>query len=79
MDQEDHSAINRNEILPFAIMWTDLECITLHEISQTEKDRYFLLSHMNVIIHRYRKTTVITRSGMGQDGSMTLRDITYYI
>ena len=47
---KDYSAINRNEILPLATMWTDLESIILHEISQTEKDRYFLLSHMNVII-----------------------------
>ena len=78
MGKEDYSAINRNEILPLATMWTDLECIILHEISQT-KDIYFLLSHMNIIIHRYKKTTVITRSGMGQDGSMALRDITYYI
>ena len=37
----------RNEgILPFATTWTDLEGITLSEISQTEKDNY----HMTPLI-----------------------------
>ena len=29
-----------DEILPFAIGWTDIEGIMLSEISQTEKDKY---------------------------------------
>ena len=33
-----------NEILPFAITWMDLEGITLSEISQTEKDKYHMIS-----------------------------------
>ena len=31
---EYHSAIKKNEILPFATMWMELEGIRLHEISQ---------------------------------------------
>ena len=31
----------RKEILPFATTWMDLEGITLSEISQTEKDKYY--------------------------------------
>ena len=36
---EYYSAIKKNEILPFAITWMDLEGIKLIEISQTEKDK----------------------------------------
>ena len=41
---EYYSAIKKNEILPFAIMWMDLEGIMFSEISQTEKDIYSMLS-----------------------------------
>ena len=33
----------KNEILPFATTWMDLEGIMLSEISQTEKDKYFMI------------------------------------
>ena len=34
----------KNEILPFATTWMDLESIMLSEVSQTEKDKYCLFS-----------------------------------
>ena len=34
----------KNEILPCATMWMDLEIIILSEISQTEKNKYCMLS-----------------------------------
>ena len=37
---EYYSAIKKNEILPFAAMWMELEGIKLSEISQSEKDKY---------------------------------------
>ena len=40
---EYYSAI-KNEILPCATTRMDLECIMLSEISETEKDRYCMLS-----------------------------------
>ena len=38
MDKEDeyYSAIKKNEILPFATMWMELEGITLSEIRETQ-------------------------------------------
>ena len=41
---EYYSAIKNNEILPFVTTWMDLEGITLTEISQTEKDKYHMIS-----------------------------------
>ena len=41
---EYHSAIKKNEIMPFAATWMDLEGIMLSEISQTEKDKYCMFS-----------------------------------
>ena len=39
---EYYWAIKKNEILPFASMWMELECIMLSEISQSEKDKYMI-------------------------------------
>ena len=36
----------RNEIMPFAATWMDLEMIILSEVSQTEKDKYCIISHI---------------------------------
>ena len=33
----------KNEILPLATMWLDLESILLSEISQTEKEKYHMI------------------------------------
>jgi len=34
----------KNEILPFATTWLELEGIMLSEISQSEKDKYHMIS-----------------------------------
>ena len=41
-----YSVIKKNEILPFATTWMELECIMLSEISQSEKDKYHDFIHM---------------------------------
>ena len=43
---EYYSAIKKNEILPFAATWMDLESIMLSEISQTEKGKYSVIIYM---------------------------------
>ena len=39
---DDYSAIKKNEILPFAATWMDLEDITVHEVGQTKTNIYHL-------------------------------------
>ena len=41
---EYYSAIKRNEIMPFAATWMQLEMIILSELSQKEKDKYHMIS-----------------------------------
>ena len=41
---EYYLTIKKNEILPFATMWMELEGIMLSEISQSEKDKYHMTS-----------------------------------
>ena len=52
MDKEDvvhtyneyYSAIKKNEIMPFAATWIDVEIIILSKVSQKEKDKYHIMS-----------------------------------
>ena len=46
---EYYSAIKKNEILPFAMAWMELECIMLSEIRQPEKDKYHMISFICII------------------------------
>ena len=41
---EYYSAIKKNKIMPFAETWMDLEIVILSEVSQTEKDKYHMIS-----------------------------------
>ena len=41
---EYYSAIKKNKTMPFAATWMDLEIIILSEVSQTEKDKYHMIS-----------------------------------
>ena len=41
---EYYSAIKKNEILPFVAAWMELGNIMLNEISQTEKEKYCMIS-----------------------------------
>ena len=41
---EYYSAIKKNDIMPFAATWMELENLILSEMSQKEKDKYHMLS-----------------------------------
>ena len=41
---EYYSAIKKNEIIPFAATWMELETLILSEVSQKEKDKYCMIS-----------------------------------
>ena len=42
---EYYSAIKRNEIELFVARWMDLESVIQSEISQKEKNKYYMLTH----------------------------------
>ena len=46
---EYYSAIKKNEIMPFAATWMELETLILSEVGQKEKDKY----HMYFILCIY--------------------------
>ena len=41
---EYYSAIKKDEIMPFAATWIQIEILILSEISQKEKDKYHIIS-----------------------------------
>ena len=43
---EYYSAIKRNEIELFLVRWMDLESVIQSEVSQKEKNRYHMLTHI---------------------------------
>ena len=69
MDKEDvlrmyteyYSAITKNKITPFSAIWMDLEMIII-EVSQTEKDRYHMISLICEVKKKgYQKTYLQNR------------------
>ena len=41
---EYYIVIKRNEVMPFAATWVDLEIVILNEVSQKEKNKYHMIS-----------------------------------
>ena len=56
---EYYLAIKKKEILLIAITWMDLEDIMLSEISQTEKDKYCVISvgEMGDVVQRVQTSS----------------------
>ena len=44
-----YSVLKKNEIMPFATTWMDLEITILSEVSQKEKDKYHMISPIHGI------------------------------
>ena len=43
---EYYSVIKKNEIGSFVEMWMDLESVIQSEVSQKEKNKYYILTHI---------------------------------
>ena len=41
-----YSVGKKNDIMPFVAIWMDTEIIILSKISQKEKDKYHMISHI---------------------------------
>ena len=52
---EYYSAIKRNEIELFVVRWMDLECVIQSEVSQKEKNKYCMLTHIYGIQKKKKK------------------------
>ena len=62
-----YSAIKKNEILPFATTWMELEGIMLSEISQAGKDRY-------ICFHSYVDLEKLNRRPWGRGRGKKVRE-----
>ena len=70
MDKEDvahilmeyYSAIKRNKIELFVVRWMDLESVIQSEVSQKEKNKYHMLTHIWNL-----KKMVLMNLGAGQE------------
>ena len=58
---EYYSAIKKNEIMPSAATWMHLEGIMLSDISQTEKDKYYMISLICGIFYLKKSQTHVNR------------------
>ena len=61
---EYYSAIKINEIELFVVRWMDLESVIQSEVSQKEKKKYSMLTH---IYGMQKKKMVLKNLGVGQD------------
>ena len=52
---EYYSAIKRNETEVFVVRWMDLESVIQSEVSQKEKKKYHMLTHVYGILKKKKK------------------------
>ena len=62
----------KEETLPFAKTWVDPEGIMISEISQTEKDKYYMISHVGSSKAKLRKAEGRTVTARGKQGEMRI-------
>ena len=59
---EYYSAIKKNEIMPFAATWMDLEIIILlSEVSQREEEKYHMISLICGILKKMIQMNLFTK------------------
>ena len=62
---EYYSAIKRNETELFVVRWMDLETVTQSEVSQKEKNKYCMLTHIYAILKKNKM--VMKNLGAGRE------------
>ena len=61
---EYYSAIKRNEIESFVEKWMDLETVIQNEVSQKEKNKYHMLTHICGILKKNSIGDLICKAEM---------------
>ena len=69
---EYYSAIKRNELELYVVRWMDLETVIQSEVSQKEKNKYRMLTH----IYGMKKKMVLKNLGAGQEQRHRCREWT---
>ena len=64
---EYYSAIKRYKIELFVVRWMDLESVIQSEVSQKEKNRYRMLTHIYGILKKNNNKMVLKNLGAGQE------------
>ena len=62
---EYYSAIKRNEIELFVVRWMDLESVIQSEVSQKEKNKYRMLTH--IYMESKKRKNGLKNLGAGQE------------
>ena len=50
--REYYSAVKRNKIELFVVRWMDLQSVIQSEVSQKEKNKYYMLTHIYGILRK---------------------------
>ena len=61
---EYYSAIKRNEIELFVVRWMDIESVIQTEVSQKEKNKYCMLTHIYGILKKNGSEEPSGRTGI---------------
>ena len=82
--------LSHKKVVPFAATWIQLEIIILTEVSQKEKDKYHMISHIwklkyntNELIYEtdsdIENRLVIAKWERVEGGRLGLKDVSFYI
>ena len=64
---EYYSAIKRNEMELLVVRWMELESVIQSEVSQKEKNKYSMLTHIYMESKKEKKEKVLMNLGEGQE------------
>ena len=62
-----YSTIRKNEIMPFAAMWMNLQSVILSEVSQAEQEKYHMTSLICGILKEIIQMNLLTKQKETQD------------